>query len=117
MEQQAEKVVYAYATKGGQRVGCVVVLEADDGELYSGWSLCRKGDAFRKDLARQIALNRARLAADYHRGVPGALPVRLGGSRHHAIPQTLMRPLAEAARSMARRQEKQKKGEYTGPRD
>lgn len=110
MEQQAEKVVYAYATRGGkliekedgkkrmvgaQRIGCVAVIESG-GSVHFGWSLCRKGDSYDSRVGREIAVNRARKRRDYMEGRPGSEYVRAGGSRTHDLPHSLYGPLDRA---------------------
>jgi hypothetical protein len=51
-------MIIQYVKRKNQPIGCFVAVRRDDGEIVIGWSLCRKGDRFNKQLAKNIALGR-----------------------------------------------------------
>ena len=62
-------IIRYYRDKKGRPVGCVVAVAPEK----IGWSLCKKGDALRKEIGRAIALGRA-----------------MHDHNNHAIPKTLL---------------------------
>jgi hypothetical protein len=66
-----EKVVYEYIRRPNRQPIGVLCAVLVDGEVQVGWSLCRKGDRFGKELGRRIALGRAMNGSVDVRGTKG----------------------------------------------
>lgn len=54
-----ERTVYEYIRRPNRQPIGVLCAVLVDGEVQVGWSLCRKGDRFSKELGRRIARGRA----------------------------------------------------------